>query len=427
MNLDVKYSELAKAAGMLQEIEASLNSSANEINTVLRNMDRKDESFAILAGKVKAFGTDLHRISGKAGRMHRGLTQIAREYQNAEKNIHSDWVRAQRTGIKESAAKSRMSRYTIPEWLKPFLPIIIPGGYIFPIIDAVIKMIMDQWKTDPANNRLGYHVNNIVFDSKGGYGGDQGHPETVGSESRRQALFDLIRKNNPGVYLDDRTLDIYLRRINDEGCGYVAMINTIFAEFAGREAEFERIFGYPMYYNGDLNFDMLLVDMYSSMDNRDANGVFDPYLDFNNEDIAKGITAESYNYWRDDTGKGTSLEERSNYLERFLGERGVNVEVTNEVNITPDNFEQYSRDGNQIIVGFRHGDLLKMNGSPKQMIKGGHAMVVTGVTDDGKYTVSSWGKQYMIDPKQDCIEYYDDNGVFQRVKTELHFQTVKYH
>ena len=33
-------------------------------------------------------------------------------------------------------------------------------------------------------------------------------------------------------------------------------------------------------------------------------------------------------------------------------------------------------------------------------------MSVTGVTDDGRLIVSSWGKKYYIDPKDSDIKYY---------------------
>ena len=45
-----------------------------------------------------------------------------------------------------------------------------------------------------------------------------------------------------------------LREYAQEGCGYVAFANAIFKEYEGREAEFEKKFGFPMKdENGDLN------------------------------------------------------------------------------------------------------------------------------------------------------------------------------
>ena len=41
-----------------------------------------------------------------------------------------------------------------------------------------------------------------------------------------------------------------------------------------------------------------------------------------------------------------------------------------------------------------------MDGAGDSYIPGGHAITVTGVTDDGKWIVSSWGKKYYIDPNE---------------------------
>lgn len=101
----------------------------------------------------------------------------------------------------------------------------------------------------------------------------------------------------------------YLKKPNGEGCGYVAILNTILAVYAGRGDEFERKFGFPMYRNGDLNYDQLLVDFYATTGNRE-------------------------------------------------------------------------------------------DGSPARFIDGGHAMMVTGVTGDGRYIVFAWGQKFYIDPME---------------------------
>jgi hypothetical protein len=223
-------------------------------------------------------------------------------------------------------------------------------------------------------------------------------------------MFNVIEKNI-GRHLSDKEKDAYLKRLNSEGCGYVAIVNTIFVEYADKPAEFEKTFGYPMYHNGDLNYDMLIADMYSSMDNTDGSGNFDPYNDYNPEtDGNKG----SYNAWTDKSGTGTYPSEQAKFITNFMKDHGVDVSSTVTNNVTVDNFEQLSREGKQVVVDFYHGDLLNMNGTVAQTINGGHAMTVTGVTKDGKFIVSSWGKEYMIDPKG------------TNAKTYMTFVTVDY-
>ena len=59
--------------------------------------------------------------------------------------------------------------------------------------------------------------------------------------------------------------------------------NTIFVYYQGKEKDFEQAFGYAMYNkNGDLNYNLLIADVYSSMDNR-KNGVYNKYDDYNQD------------------------------------------------------------------------------------------------------------------------------------------------
>ena len=64
-----------------------------------------------------------------------------------------------------------------------------------------------------------------------------------------------------------------------------------------------------------------------------------------------------------------------------------------------------------------------MDGTVAQVIDGGHAMTVTGVTDDGKLIVSSWGNQYYIDPDEK-ITFTNSQG--KKVTTSMTYSTVKY-
>ena len=58
-------------------------------------------------------------------------------------------------------------------------------------------------------------------------------------------------------------------QISEEGCGYVALVNNLFAHFEGREEEFEHIFGFPMYNeDGEANYNYLLLDIYANTDDQ---------------------------------------------------------------------------------------------------------------------------------------------------------------
>ena len=127
-------------------------------------------------------------------------------------------------------------------------------------------------------NSLGIHDGRVAaYDNKGQYGGDQGdliHNKSgwkfwffprVGMDNE---LFDYVKKYSQYKdYTDDQIVDLF-EQINNEGCGYVAFTNNIFTEYDGKEEEFERDFGFPMYDDkGELNYNRLLIDFYAETDN----------------------------------------------------------------------------------------------------------------------------------------------------------------
>ena len=174
---------------------------------------------------------------------------------------------------------------------------------------------------------------NPSFDDEGSYGGDQGSAQKVYLDEDIQ---EIVRKYYPD-YSDQEIRDLLIE-LNSEGCGYVALCNTIFWEFVGREEEFEEIFGFPMYKDGDVN-----VECY--------------------------------------------------------------------IDVTTDNYNDIADKG-QIIVAIEPCILEDEAGNTVFKANGGHAMTVTGVTEDGRFIVSSWGKRYYIDPDTDY--------------NRLQFQQVRY-
>lgn len=357
MNFSVNTGQLKKASAEIQYVRAALLKTNADIDGIVDALYRQDSSYEIIVGKIRKYQGSLSAMSLTVGRFGEAATSAATQYKTTE---------------------SLICVYTVIKMIKALL-------------DNMRKLLEQSGKPGP------YNVSSIVFDEEGSYGGDQGHPKGNDvSEARKQELFDLIRRNNPDLDLTDEQLNNYLKKINDEGCGYVALINTIFVAYEGREAEFEETFGYPMRYKGDLNYDMLLVDLYSTMDNRGANGKYHKYHDYNPFEGDGLIT--SYDPWNDTTGRGTKPEIRAHYIEKFMEDRGVDVVVKNDVKVTADNFRSISEGGKQVIVSYHDGNLLNMDGTVRQPINGGHAMVVTGVTNDGKLIVSSWGEKCMIDP-----------------------------
>jgi len=92
------------------------------------------------------------------------------------------------------------------------------------------------------------HFGGIVYNpnNNGYYGGDQGAPQHS-SRSEIEEYRRIIEKNISDANMTDSQLRNYLAKINSEGCGYVALVNTIFCYYTDNPEEFEKTFGYPMY------------------------------------------------------------------------------------------------------------------------------------------------------------------------------------
>ena len=251
-----------------------------------------------------------------------------------------------------------------------------------------------------------------VFDEKRigarEYGARQGGP--FEDRSAWNAFRALIEKNT-GRRLNDQELELYLMRLRDEGCSYAAGVNAIMRAYEGRAEDFEREFGFPMYQDGHLNFDMLLVDFYSSTDNysRDSYGnyVYDPYEDYN---PAEDGDRSGYDPFTDTTGSGPNQARQADRMSKYLSEHGLSFQIHSYSGdqITPETYQTYAAQG-EITIGVGYPMYLRnTDGSFVMWSDGasgmtnysdsGHRMSVTGVTDGGQFVVSSWGERYLVDP-----------------------------
>lgn len=233
-------------------------------------------------------------------------------------------------------------------------------------------------------------IKDAPYDKKGIYGGDQGSPERHSKE-----LIDIVKRYYPKM--KDKDIEKYLKKLNSEGCGYVACINTVFSKYMNREKEFLKRFGFPMYkMDGSINYEVLITDFYAATDNHNLiNGNDVISID---EDKSAVI------------GKGTTPKDREYRFEKYMRDHGIEVDIKNDIKVTPENFELINQ-SKDVIIRTRPVRLVDSNGK-KIVENGGHAMTITNVTSDGKYEVSSWGEKYYLDPSEK-YEY-------------LEFQTVDY-
>lgn len=342
----------------MENIATSIGSEKESLDFVLSNL-RRMSSFDGVRARLRTLSGQLEEERNNVRNMGRRMEQIITIYRNAEnKNVG----RGNQTAGDVMAA-------------------------VAAIIEAFNKAIKDI--VDWLKNLFGwgssggpYEVDSIVFDDDGAYGGNQGSPKAQQGK-RKKELYDAIRQYYPDM--TDKEAADYLKKLNSEGCGYVAVINTIFAAYEGREEEFEKTFGFPMYHNGDLNYDRLLVDYYAATDNHNKSWWGRDRIDFSEDESAT-------------KGWGTTPDSMKYRTELYLKDKNVNVTITNNKKVTPNNFENLSKDG-YVIAAFYDGNLENEDGTTAQYI-GGHAMTITGVAEDGRYIVSSWGKTYYIDPSK---------------------------
>lgn len=228
------------------------------------------------------------------------------------------------------------------------------------------------------NDKCKYGLN-PAFDQHGMYGGNQSEANwhfRVGSEAFNQVAA-IARKYDKYSEYSDAEIDQLIDTAAKTGCAYIAMVNTVFDRFVGREDEFEEAFGYPMYKNGDLNYSSVFIDFYCY------------------SDLERGI----------------GREERETRWENFCADRNIDVEVKNVSFMDKETFDSYRDKDIQVNIQTGSFDLLNMEGNTIYRDVGYHAMCVTDITDDGRVMVSSWGSQYYIDP-----DNFGENVLYQIVE-----------
>ena len=281
-------------------------------------------------------------------------------------------------------------------------------------------------------------TNISIFDSanlsSSQYGGDQG----AFSKNAEQLLQDPQIINRLKEYYPDATMEdyhLYLCKLNACGCGYTALVNTVFYEYQGSEAEFQQKFGYPMYTvnsegEADYNYEYMILDFFNYIWGDSGFSIRELYGNVSLDAVDGSISGTF------DTGKadGTS-DDTIGKFSNFLQEKydcNVNIDIgtpdtiySSYGKINKDNavliYNNLKNDDNQIYFCGQGYDLYNMDGSLYLNNGGSHAMYVTDVTDSGQIIVSSWGKQYILgldafgkgynrDDKYLCFKVVDFNN-----------------
>ena len=250
-------------------------------------------------------------------------------------------------------------------------------------------------------------------------------------------IFDYVRSYDRFKdYSDDQVAKL-LEKINS-GCGYVAMANSIFAQYESNPEEFERVFGFPMRdSNGKFDTNRLILDFFCNTDDTyylnesgGTNALLQDVLgDYAShpEDFKADFGAE---LWKDPKARtytdeaiqavldryqdqseviipsedgGTTNYSLQNRLSHYLSERGVNYECTIDRGPMTAQEVRTKLDSGYCVNLGTAGNIINLydeNGNVLYDNLGGHRMTVTGVTDDGNYIVSSWGDKYIVHPNE---------------------------
>ncbi len=230
-------------------------------------------------------------------------------------------------------------------------------------------------------------------------GGDQNGPYTLwwkGAASDREYIRDIVHGYEEYADYSDEEVTQLLMKLNSEGCGYVAFANMIVDEYRRKEEEFERMFGFPLFLqdvNGDtyVDYNRLIIDLYCASDNHNEAGNL--WKKYDVYDAAEDLSAAN--------GRGTTPEDRIYRFERYMDAHGAKVEIDNIECDTGNVYQKCGEEaakGNRVLISTCPVRLEDAEGEPAQM-DGGHAMAVTGLTEDGKIEVSSWGEKYYITPE----------------------------
>ena len=308
-------------------------------------------------------------------------------------------------------------------------------------------------------------LTSTIFDSDNSdndsFGGSQGAlVQNIENFIEDENVLEIVQSYYPDATKED--LEFLFNKINSIGCGYVAAVNVIFLAFqyiANGQGEFEKIFGYSMlvnkenpetgeYYMG-YRYEYMLLDffLYYAKNERGFQSIEDVYGDIGTDSIDSAL---------DDSGAsssgmaGTQLAGVAKVLKDFLDYKGAsevlgNITYDDKIELFPGTeawekkkeemeamgitvndddvmyetkpssefFEQALNEGK--IINIRDSSFTLYypydadgNGELDDIYAsdiGAHAMTLVEVLDDGRFIVSSWGKEFIYD-------YNEDNSNF---------------
>ena len=309
---------------------------------------------------------------------------------------------------------------------------VINGNYLSVVTSADVKYVFDMrssllsnivmngeiFRIDENGNIINgdgtntfsiFDLNNINNEQYGGSQMDfRNHVEELLKDPN---IMKIFQENFPNASYED--YELYCKKLCNVGCGYTAMVNSIFSAYEGKEQEFYDTFGFGMYTitpDGtiDYNYEPLILDWFTYYwhEYKDYENIEDIY-----GNIADVISGDAALTGEISTGAtGTPLVDCYEVFSNWINDKyNINYEYTHVVDIDKNNlfnekeFKEIINNNLQVVYDSYGYDLYYIDPNTGERGEiysedgGGHAMYVTGFTDNGDMIVSSWGKQYILD------------------------------
>ena len=279
-----------------------------------------------------------------------------------------------------------------------------------------------------------YHFNKLIID------------ELIWNEIQNYFPIENFDSYDEAIYFYKR----YFNIIAECGCGYVAIANSIFNYFEGREQDFQETFKFPMYtiYDDntiDYNYELLVLKVFNysvitaQTDDYCINDIINYFLkDFysekiriflNNPENNKKLPDNLSDFTEEDWDNWHKYEEEREKKYKELYDKWVNAKNIYKnfgVSIDP-NFadikkflQMYNMDVKVVLNSnkqYQEGDIVACNNfSLYKVDENGevtlaidhvlsHYIYVSGFTEDGKVIVSSWGNKYIYDDENSSWVY----------------------
>ncbi len=260
----------------------------------------------------------------------------------------------------------------------------------------------------------------------GAYGGYQGYLVNNFEELKdNPTIKSIIEKYFPDENLSDEKLKLLFTKMSSVGCGFIACTNSIFEGTDNlTNDEFYQKFGYERYKTQKTkdgsnikinNYEYVFLDYFLYYQKNVAKFSSIEAI-YGNTSANSGDSALSGMF---NTGaQGTYGEIIANVAQDYLDEKQIDMKYNMaypEYNsaLLPFDKNKYSNrvkegleEGKTVVISMKHFDIYSMedldgNNILDDIVEkdvGSHAMTVTGVTEDGDYIVSSWGKEYLVKP-----------------------------